>query len=126
MDTVAALAAVALGVVFVLAGASKVAAGARWPIDAAGLGVSRSVAVAVPWVELVVGAALVVRLVMPAPAIVALVLLVAMTAVILRRLAGGDRPPCACFGAWSARPIGAGHVVRNVAFVTLAVIALWA
>jgi hypothetical protein len=45
---------------------------------------------------------------------------------ILRRLAEGQRPPCACFGAWSTKPLGRGHVVRNLGFIGLAVVALLA
>jgi hypothetical protein len=51
----------------------------------------------------------------------ALVLLVAFTALIGRRLAEGSRPRCACFGSWSRKPLGPGHVVRNVALMILAV-----
>ena len=57
--------------------------------------------------------------------LVALLLLGSFTALIVRRLAEGKRPPCACFGAWSAKPLGAGHVVRNGALIVLAVLALW-
>lgn len=120
------VAAIVVGVVFLVAGGSKLAAGQQWPADAAALGVTRSVALVVPWVELAIGAALVVRLLMPLPAIAALVMLLAMTVLLAGRLAAGEHPPCACFGAWSARPIGGGHLARNAVFVALAVLALWA
>ena len=80
-------ASLALGAVFLLAGGSKIAAGAAWPRQAAELG---------------------------APRPVALVL----------RLAQGRRPPCACFGAWSATPIGWGHVARNAVFAAFAAVAI--
>jgi hypothetical protein len=57
---------------------------------------------------------------------VALLVLVGFTVLILRRLAEGRRPPCACFGAWSTKPLGRGHVVRNLCFIGLAVVALLA
>jgi hypothetical protein len=52
-------------------------------------------------------------------------MLVAFTALIVRRLAEGKRPPCACFGAWSAKPLGIGHVARNGALIGLATLALF-
>jgi hypothetical protein len=55
-----------------------------------------------------------------------LLVLVGFTVLILRRLAEGRRPPCACFGAWSTKPLGRGHVVRNLGFIALAVVALLA
>ena len=56
----------------------------------------------------------------------AIVVLVAFTALIVARLAAGQRPPCACYGAWSSRPIGPGHVARNVAMIGLAAVVLLA
>ena len=38
----------------------------------------------------------------------------AYTVVIVRRIRDGSRPPCACFGSRSKRPLGAYHVVRNL------------
>lgn len=119
-----AVASVVLGVAFVVAGASKLALGRAWPAQAAGLGVPGPVAVVVPYVELAVGALAAVRLAEPWPAAAALALLVVFTALILALLAKGRRPPCACFGAWSAKPIGAWHVARNAALAALAVAAL--
>ena len=42
------------------------------------------------------------------------------------RLAEGRRPPCACFGALSRRPVGPGSVVRNVVLIALALLAAFA
>jgi uncharacterized membrane protein YphA (DoxX/SURF4 family) len=123
---VAAVAAIILGLAFLVAGVSKLAAGRRWPAMAAEMGVPARVAIAVPWLELALGGTLVARLAMPVPAVAAIVVLAAFTVVIVRRLAAGDRPPCACFGAWSARPLGRGHVARNAALIALAVAACWA
>jgi hypothetical protein len=53
-----------------------------------------------------------------------LLTLQAFTLLLLANLGRGHRPVCACFGSWSAKPIGTGHVVRNVAMMVLAVIAL--
>ena len=52
----------------------------------------------------------------------ALVLL-AFTGLLILNLARGRRPPCACFGASSRRPIGPGSLVRNLVLLALAVIA---
>jgi hypothetical protein len=54
---------------------------------------------------------------------VAALVLVAFTSLILVRLTQGERPPCACFGGWSATPLGAWHVVRNCALIVLAMVA---
>ncbi len=53
-------------------------------------------------------------------------ILVLFTGLIVRHLIEGRRPDCACFGAWSSKPIGPGHLLRNTAFLALAVLALWA
>jgi uncharacterized membrane protein YphA (DoxX/SURF4 family) len=124
VDVVHVVARVALGAVFVVAGASKLSAGRAWPEQAGQLGVARPIALAVPWFELALGAMALVGLVPSAVAAVALAALTAFTAVLVRTLRQGRRPPCACFGAWSARPLGWQHVVRNAAFASLAVVAL--
>lgn len=124
MNTVAIVASVALGLAFLVAGGSKLAAGAAWPVQAAALGAPRVTIPIVPWVEIAIGASLVVQLFAPIPALAAMSLLVVFTALIARRLAAGEHPVCACFGAWSASPIGAGHLVRNGALLALGVLAL--
>ena len=124
MSAVALVASVVLGVAFLVAGGSKLAAGDAWPAQAAGLGAPRVAVPTLPWIELVVGAALVFQLVPPWPAVVALALLVAFTRLIVVRLRAGEHPPCACFGAWSAKPIGRSHLVRNAALIALGVLSL--
>ncbi|MDJ0771521.1 MAG: MauE/DoxX family redox-associated membrane protein [Ilumatobacter sp.] len=125
MSAVALVASVLLGAAFVLAGGSKLAAGAAWPAQARDLGAPRFAAPLLPWLELAVGAALVVQLVEPWPALAAIALLLAFSALIALRLSQGRRPPCACFGAWSASPIGPGHLARNGALLALGVLSLW-
>ena len=119
-----AVAGIVLGVVFVVAGASKLALGRRWVAQAAGLGVARPVALAVPWWELAVGALLVVRI---APSIVAglaCATLAAFSALLVLHLRRGDRPPCACFGTWSSGPIRWVDVVRNVVLLAVGLLAI--
>jgi hypothetical protein len=117
-------ASLALGAVFLLAGGSKIASGRAWLTQAADLGAPRPVATALPWWELVVGGVLVAQIARPIAGAAALATLGAFTALLVVRLAQGRRPPCACFGAWSATPIGWRHVVRNAVFAALAVLVI--
>ena len=125
MDKVSFVASILVGVAFVVAGGSKIAAGASWPAQARGLGAPGWTIPIVPWVEIAVGALLIAQAVPPWPAVAALVMLVAFTALIVNSLVHGRRPPCACFGAWSAKPIGPGHLARNAVLIVLAVVALF-
>lgn len=87
------------------------------------MGVATVVAAVVPFVELLLGALLLVQFQRHAVAWAAVGLFVLFTALIALRLAQGQRPPCACFGSLSVRPIGPGHLVRNAAFIAIAVLA---
>lgn len=118
------VAEVVLGGVFLLAGAGKVVARRDWPAQAAQLGAPSLIAPVVPWWEIVVGALLVVGVASPWPAVAAGATLVVFTALLMRLIVRGEHPPCACFGGFSARPIGWGHVARNAVFLGLAVIAV--
>lgn len=122
MDVIARVATLVVGVMFVAAGGYKLADGPAWPRQAADLGVGRSLARVVPWFELALGAALIVGVFPPWPAVVAAGVLVVFTLFIVRRLLDGSRPPCACFGSRSTRPLGLRHVVRNVGFLLVAVV----
>ncbi len=124
MSGVAFVASVLVGVAFLVAGGSKLAAGPSWTVQASDLGAPAIAIPTLPWVELAIGAALVLQLARPVAATAAIVLLVAFTALIALRLSQGRRPACACFGAWSAKPIGASHLLRNGVLLALAVLAL--
>ena len=124
MGTVAVVASVLLGIVFVVAGASKLAAGEQWFTNAADLGAPRVVARVLPWVELLTGAALIFRLAVPAPAIVAALMLVAFSVLIVLRMSDEERPSCACFGQWSASEVGRGHLIRNAVLLAIALVAM--
>ena len=121
---VAVLASMLVGVAFVIAGASKLAARPMWRAHARDLGAPAVAIPVVPWVELAIGAALVAQLAEPVPAVAAIILLAAFSVLIAVRLAQGRHPPCACFGSWSASPIGPVHLVRNGVLAALAVLAL--
>jgi uncharacterized membrane protein YphA (DoxX/SURF4 family) len=124
VGTVGTVASIVLGLVFLVAGGSKIAAGQDWPVQAVGLGAPRWVIPFVPWVEIVVGAALVVQVARRPAVLVALAILLAFTTLLAVRLSEGKRPPCACFGAWSAKPLGPGHLARNAALIAVAGVAL--
>ena len=124
MDVIGRIAAIALGVMFVVSGGFKLADGPAWPKMAADLGVSRPLALAVPWYEVVLGALLISGLISPWAEIAATVTLLAFTVVIVRRLLDGSRPPCACFGSRSKKPLGRRQVARNVALVAVALVAV--
>ena len=116
------LAAVALGLVLLVAGIAK-RADRRWPQDAAALGTPAWAIPVLPWFEMLLGAVLVSGVARPVAAALAGVVLLAFTGLLILNLARGRRPPCACFGASSRRPIGPGSLVRNLVLLALAVIA---
>ena len=113
---------VVLGAVFVVAGVLKLSTPGQWRTQSADLGVPGVVAAALPIVELVVGAILIAQLARRAAAVVAAILLLAFTVLLVVRLVQGRRPPCACFGALSAKPIGWGNVVRNAVLIVVAAV----
>lgn len=114
------VASVLLGAVFLVSGVMKVAAPRQWHAQSADLGVPHFVATVVPFIELVVGTLLVAQIARRPVAVIAGALLVAFTTLLVVRLLQGRRPPCACFGAWTTKPIGWGNVVRNAGFLALA------
>jgi len=114
------VASIVLGAVFIVSGVTKVAAPKQWRAQSADLGVPSSIATVVPFLELAVGALLVAQLARSFAAMVAGVMLIAFTVLLVVRLAQGRRPPCACFGALTTKPIGWGNVVRNMVFLALA------
>jgi hypothetical protein len=124
MDLVGAVAAILVGVAFLVAGGSKVAARHAWPAQARELGAPAFVIPVLPALEIVLGALLVAQVAVLFTGSIAALLLVAFTALIGVRISQGERPACACFGAWSASPIGAGHVIRNVVLMVLAMTAV--
>ena len=120
------VASLLLGAVFLVSGVTKVSAPDEWRTESSALGVPHSIAVVVPFVELLIGALLVTQVAPRPVALCAGLLLVAFTALLVVRLRQGRRPPCACFGSLSTKPIGWGNVVRNGGFLALAlVVVVW-
>ncbi|MET0143798.1 MAG: MauE/DoxX family redox-associated membrane protein [Ilumatobacteraceae bacterium] len=126
METVARIASVVLGAVFVVAGATKVAAGSTWVAQARQMGATQPVATVLPGVEILLGALLIAGVAVPVPALSAILLLVVFSVVVARQLVEGRHPPCACFGAWSTRPLAESHLLANVALIGIAIVACWA
>ncbi|MCE9623035.1 MAG: hypothetical protein K8R99_11880 [Actinomycetia bacterium] len=116
-------AAAFVAAVLLLAGVLKLARPAEWRAQATGLGVPGLLANVVPFVEIGLGAGLLVQWQRHGVAWAAAGLFAAFTALLGLRVAQGQRPPCACFGSLSSRPIGAAHLVRNAVFIALAVLA---
>jgi uncharacterized membrane protein YphA (DoxX/SURF4 family) len=112
---------VALGVLLLASGTLKMRSRA-WPRQAAEFGAAPWVARVLPWVELVLGALLVVGSGAPWTSLTALGLLLVFTGTIVRRLSQGRPVPCGCFGELRARPVGPHTLVRNAGLVVLAVI----
>jgi uncharacterized membrane protein YphA (DoxX/SURF4 family) len=111
--SIPALGALLVGAAFVVSGVAKLARPDLWRAQAADLGAPRFAITTLPSLELAVGALLVAQWQRSLMASVAAALLAAFTALLSVRIAQGRRPPCACFGSLSARPIGWQHLVRN-------------
>jgi hypothetical protein len=119
----AVAASLVVGGVFVVSSVAKLADPARWRSQSADMGVPWSAARVVPYGEAVLAAWLIVQWQRAAAASVAVLVLVAFTALVAVRLAQGRHPVCACFGSLSARPIGASTLVRNGLIVAVALVA---
>lgn len=81
--------------------------------------VDRSVPL-LPWIEIALGGLLVAQVGLPWTAYAAAGLLFGFTSWLLTHRG----TPCACFGAWSRRPVGWADVARNVALIAVAVVVI--
>ena len=127
---VAAIAAVIVGVVFLVSAVAKFARPDQWRAQAGELvlGSRRPVRAfdAVPAVEAVLGALLLVQWQRTTVALIAAAVLCVFTALLVVRLAQGRRPPCACFGTLTTKPISWMTVARNLVLIALALVAAFA
>lgn len=126
MDGLGYACALVLAGVFVWAGAAKLARPAQTAAGLVTLAVpgGRSVARAVPFVELAVAAIL---LAAPrAGAVLAVVMLAAFTAFLARAVRSGVRTPCNCFGTSRVDPVSWADVVRNMMLIASAVVTIGA
>ena len=110
--------------VFIFAGIQKLLAGNEWLVQAKQLRpprIAQPFVPLVPYIELVVGGLLIAGLQEWPVRIAAIILLGSFTALLIARLAAGERPPCACFSFRSTRPIGWSNVTRNAGLLALLV-----
>ena len=113
-----------VGVVFIFAGIQKLLAGNEWLIQAKQLRpprIAQPFVPTVPYIELIVGGLLIAGLQEKPMRIAAIILLSSFTALLVTRLAAGERPPCACFSFRSTRPISWSNVTRNAGLLALLV-----
>ena len=122
-DVVALIAAVAVGVTVVWAGATKLVSGGAWHESVDSAGVPRVVLRGLPFVELGLGSLTVVRLWLPVVPLMLAGLLVLFTLWIVSAMRRDVVPPCACFGSRASEPVGWKHVGRNIVLLALACIA---
>jgi uncharacterized membrane protein YphA (DoxX/SURF4 family) len=113
-----------VGIVFIFAGIQKLLAGIEWLVQAKQLRpprIANPFVPLVPYIELIVGGLLIAGLQEKPVRIAAIILLGSSTALLIARLAAGERPPCACFSFRSTRPIGWSNVTRNAGLLALLV-----
>lgn len=113
----------AVGAVLLVSGVAKVPS-RSWPAQARAFGLPRPLVLALPWAEIGLGAVTVAQLGGWPVDSAALVLLMAFTAAVARRVAAGNAPPCACFGDVSSRPASWRTVGRNGVVCALAALGL--
>jgi methylamine dehydrogenase accessory protein MauD len=124
MDAVADVARAVLATVFVVAAVAKLLdrQGARRTMAAFGASprLAASAGTLLPFAELAVAVALVLRPSARWGGVAALALLLVFIAGISNSLARGRRPDCNCFGQLAAAPVGWRTLVRNAALAALA------
>jgi hypothetical protein len=113
-----------VGAALLFAGIMKLVDRRSFAVGATALGVPATVAASVPWVEVLLGSALVLDIGGVAAHVGTLALLLAFTALLVVNLLRGNRPACACFGARAATPISWWTVSRNGVLLALIVAAL--
>ena len=123
MDLAAVVAAVLVGAVLLFAGVTKFVDQSAWRVDSTALGVPRVVAPVVPFVECAIGIGLFTGVARAVFALIAAGLIAAMTVVLVKQLTLENPPCCACFGRFSRKQIGVSDVSRNLALITLSIIA---
>ena len=113
-----------VGVVFIFAGIQKLLAGVEWLVQAKQLRpplIAQPFVPIVPYIELVMGGLLIAGVHELPARFASMLLLGSFTALLVTRLAAGERPPCACFSFRSTRPISWSNVTRNAGLLALLV-----
>ena len=118
-EITARVCAAIVGATLALAGAGKVMSWNQWLTNARRQHLWKAVAVTLPVLELVLGAALVAL--QPTPTILGLatLLLVVFTSFLAMQVLTKSQVPCACFGANVNRPPSRRDVMRNLALIAL-------
>ncbi len=111
------LLAALVGAIILFAGASKITGFQQWKADARSQGLWPAVAFALPGIELVIGALLIVLTPSPFVLGVATLLLLIFTVFLVVMVASGSTVPCACFGAKFSRPPSGRDILRNGAML---------
>jgi uncharacterized membrane protein len=118
-EIIARICAAIVGAFLALAGASKVTSWSQWRTNARQQHLWSVVAIALPGLELLLGAALLV--VKPAATVLGLatLLLVVFTSFLALQVTTKSQVPCACFGAHVNRPPSWRDVMRNFGLIAL-------
>jgi hypothetical protein len=126
LATVALVARVNLAAAFALSAGAKLADLPATGAALAAFGAPAPVvaARALPALEAAVAVALLAFPDHPAPGLAAMATVAAFTAMVARRLAQGRAVPCPCFGARDGRPVSGATLVRNLALLLLAAVAV--
>ncbi len=115
-----------LAAVFATAAVAKTAGPGAMALSSFGIPrrLVRPLSIALPAVELAVAAALLPASTARYGALAAAGLLAAFTGAVAYQLARGRRPTCSCFGRLHSKPIGPWTLVRNLALLGLATMAM--
>ena len=111
------LLAAVVGVIILFAGATKLTGFQQWKADARSQGLWPAIAYALPAVELLIGALLIVLSPTPVVLGLATLLVLVFTGYLVVLVASGSTVPCACFGAKFSRPPSGRDILRNCAML---------
>ena len=118
-EIIARVCAAVVGATLALAGAGKFTSWNQWLSNARRQHLWKFIAVSLPAIELVLGAALLVLQPVPIVLGLATLLLVVFTSFLAMQVLTKSQVPCACFGAHVNRPPSWRDVVRNLGLIAL-------
>ena len=118
-EITARICAAVVGATLALAGASKFTSWNQWLLNARRQHLWKIVAISLPAIELLLGAALFVLKPTPIVLGLATLLLVVFTSFLAMQVLTKSQVPCACFGANVNRPPSWRDVVRNLGLIAL-------
>lgn len=111
------------GVVLAVSGGLKVTGFEQWRAQARAQRVWPIIAMVIPFVELLLGACLIVLPLSPTVLGLATTLLLIFTVFLAAQVKAKSTVPCACFGARSTKPPTSRDVARNIGLIALLVAA---